>query len=416
MTSGIYLHIPFCRIKCPYCDFNTYTGMQARIPSYVQALLKELTLRVDGEAPDRSEPVRSIYFGGGTPSLLSPEQVAALLDGIRGSLPLASEPEITLEANPGTVTTETLAGYREAGVNRLTIGCQTFQPELLRGLGRLHSTEDSLRTIEQAQSVGFDNLNIDLMFGLPSQTLSDWEADLDTVAHLPLSHLSLYNLTIEEATPFAREQEAGRLLLPEEEACREMYLLAVDRAQTAGFVRYEVSNFAQSGRTCLHNQLYWSGKSWIALGAGAHGFSAGVSKWGRRWWNLRAPGAYMASIKAGDLPEAGSELLQRQQAIDEALMLGLRTREGLDLERFHQRFGIDPLEHPDHHLADALSKGLLEVKSGRLVATENAVIIVDYLIQHLASSLDRPAPSDSLGPRHPGRATDATKGSSWRPG
>ena len=399
MTDGIYLHIPFCRIKCPYCDFNTYTGMQERIPSYVESLVAEIERRAEQEGTSGGGPVRSIYFGGGTPSLLSPAQVDLLLETIRSHLRQSETVEVTLEANPGTIDVERLRNYREVGVNRLTLGVQTFSQELLQGLGRLHSVEESLQAIDDAGRAGYDDLNIDLMFGLSQQRAEDWEADLSRAVSLPVSHLSLYNLTIEANTPFAQFRDEGRLPLPEEEACRSMYERAMAVAEGAGFRRYEVSNFAKDGYECVHNKLYWGEASWGGVGAGAHGFSGDEGPWGRRWWNVRGPGRYIAEVRDRRLPEENHEFLDQHQARDEALMLGLRRRAGLDIERFERRFGVDPTAVFDSNLEAAVGNGLMHVEDGHLKATEAGVIVVDYLIVQLAASLDTAERSDSLGTR-----------------
>ena len=361
------------------------------IPSYVDALLEELTLRTEN-LPSPASPIRSVYFGGGTPSLLDPHQVERVLKGIREHLPCPgpSQPplEVTLEANPGTVDRERLIGFRQAGVNRLTIGVQTLQPALLRGLGRLHSVDESRAAVALADECGFDSLNIDLIYGLSGQSATQWQSDLREALALPVDHLSLYNLTIEEGTPFARDQERGRLPLPEEEACRDMYITAMRATEAAGFERYEVSNFARSGARCAHNELYWSGESWLGLGAGAHGFDAGRGPWGRRTWNLRRPGPYIATLRSGALPEEGHENLSKEAAADEALMLGLRTTRGLQLGPFRRRFSVNPLGWNDAVLDEALERGLLIVGEDSLRVSEEGVIIVDYLISRLASALD----------------------------
>jgi oxygen-independent coproporphyrinogen-3 oxidase len=388
VTAGIYLHIPFCRIRCPYCDFNTYTGMDDRIPSYVDALIRELDLRCAQSGVRRGSPLRSVYFGGGTPSLLTPAQVGRILEAIRQRFPTPPDLEVTLEANPGTVDRAKLEAFAAAGVTRLTLGIQTFSPDLLSQLGRLHNVSDSLAAIEDAAACTFNSLNIDLMYGLSGQSEAQWAGDLDRAMGLPVSHLSLYNLTIEEGTPFARYEEQGRLDLPSEEICRTMYLAVLEATEAAGFTRYEVSNFARPGAQCQHNQLYWDGASWLGLGAGAHGFSAQDGDWGRRWWNLKRPGPYIASVRAGELPEEGDEVLTASEAADEALMLGLRRSEGLDVSRFIARFGRDPMAWTDPALDSALDEGYLDFDGGRLRASKHGVIIVDYLISRLAASLD----------------------------
>lgn len=390
MVAGIYLHIPFCGRKCPYCDFNTYTGMEHWIPRYMDAIRSELRLRAQLQPPQPGEPLQSVYFGGGTPSLLPAAQVAETLTAVDAAYGLGPESEISFEVNPGTVSREKLSSYRSAGINRLSIGCQSFRPQQLVALGRDHTVQDTLRTIEDAGHAGFERISIDLIYGVSGQTLEHWSADLETGLGTGAGHLSLYNLSIEEGTPFARLQAEGRLPLPEEELLREMYLLALRRTSEHGMERYEVSNFAQPGQRCVHNRLYWHGLAWLGLGAGAHGYSPadGEPHYGRRCWGLRAPRAYMEAAEAGVLPEAGSEELDRQQAITEELMLSLRTLAGLDRDRFVERFGCDAADLLEGPLEEFQRDGMLEVTEHAVRISERGVIITDYLIERLSRTVD----------------------------
>lgn len=370
--------------------------MADRIPSYVDTLITELALRADQESVRTDQTITSVYFGGGTPSLLDPGHVERILSAIAARFPVDDDLEVTLEANPGTVDRSKLQAFEASGVTRLTLGVQTFNPTLLAQLGRLHSVSESLAAIADAEACAFDSVNIDLMYGLSGQTEADWVSDLAQGLGQPVSHLSLYNLTVEEDTPFARLEAEGRLVLPDEDTCRTMYLAVLEATEAAGFSRYEVSNFAVPGAECRHNRLYWDGASWLGLGAGAHGFTAEIGGWGRRWWNLKRPGPYIAAVRAGHLPEDSSEDLDQGQAADEALMLGLRRSEGLDLDHFERRFGIDLTAWSDPALDSALSEGFLERVGGRLAASKDGVIIVDYLVCLLASSLDRRSGWDRL--------------------
>jgi len=371
--------------------------MTDRIPSYVDALIRELDLRCAQESVGTDQAITSVYFGGGTPSLLHPAQVERILSAISARFSVADDLEVTLEANPGTVDRNKLRAFADSGVTRLTLGIQTFNPILLSQLGRLHSVTESLSAIADAEACSFDSINIDLMYGLSGQSDEDWVTDLNQALAQPVSHLSLYNLTVEEGTPFARFEAEGEIVLPSEDTCRSMYLAVLEATETAGFSRYEVSNFATPGAECRHNRLYWDGASWLGLGAGAHGFTAEQGKWGRRWWNLKRPGPYIATVRAGQLPEDSSEALDQGQAADEALMLGLRQSEGLDLAQFERRFGIDLMAWNDTALDSALGDGLLHCSDGRLIASKDGVIIVDYLVCRLAASLDSRAGWDRLG-------------------
>lgn len=397
MPTAIYLHIPFCRIKCPYCDFNSFSGLEELIPRYLRALESELTRRLAGSQPEPFAPA-TVYFGGGTPSLLSPDQVGRLLDVIRRLAAPARPMEVTLEANPGTVDLARLRAFRQAGINRLTVGCQTFQPRLLSRLGRLHDVPGSRRALAQAREAGFEELNLDLMFGLPGQTPRDWEADLEAALAEAPTHLSLYDLTIEDGTEFARLHRAGLLHRPGEEERATMYERACVRCDEAGLPAYEISNFARSGSECLHNRIYWRGDPYLGVGAGAHGFAprATDGDHGRRSWNVEVPLEYIERVEAGRSAEAGHELLTRRQAMDEALMLGLRTREGIDRARFEGRFGIDLVAALGKTLDTAVDLGLVARTREAVVATQAARITLDSLIQRLSRQLDSAGGSSTL--------------------
>jgi len=397
VPSAIYLHIPFCRIKCPYCDFVSFAGREELIPRYVRALARELEARLQRSTPTPFAPI-SLYFGGGTPSLLTADQVAFLLAEVRRLAAPRAAMEVTLEANPGTVDRASLGALREAGVNRLTLGCQTFQPEFLPGLGRLHDVQDNLRAIADARAAGFAERNLDLMFGLPDQTLEQWSDDLDIALGSEPSHLSLYDLTVEPGTDFARREERGLLDRPDEELRAAMYELACQRCEEAGLLAYEVSNFARPGSECRHNQVYWRGHPYIGVGVAAHGFApaTGHPDFGRRWWNRSDPLGYVHAVEAGELPEAGSERLTRRQAMDEALLLGLRTREGIRRDVFRRRFGVDLDVALGAPLQAALAAGLVRSDEEAIVATQAGRITLDSLIRALSRQLDSPRRSSTL--------------------
>ncbi len=395
MAFGIYLHIPFCRRKCPYCDFNTYAGLDEQIPAYVEALKMELTLRFQ----DRTAPqITSLYFGGGTPSLLPVGQVEAILEAVDGHTRGLSEAEITFEINPGTVTRNQLRGLLRIGLNRLSVGCQSFQPALLEGLGRLHTEAESRACLTAAAEVGFENLSLDLMYGIPHQDLALWEDDLAVAAAQPIAHVSLYNLCIEEGTPFHEQQRRGQLPLPEEEVQAQQYESACRWARDQGLEAYEVANFARSGRRSEHNQLYWTHQEWLGIGAGAHGFvpQRGEPHFGRRWWNLRAPHLYTRALAEGQLPEEGSELLSQEAACDEALLLGLRTSDGWDLAAAQSRLGIDLIGRLGPAIEARVQRGQLRWSGGRVQVTEVHRITTDSIIQDLAGILDTPLESGTV--------------------
>jgi len=414
MIRGIYLHIPFCGRKCPYCDFNTYTGMENRIPAYMDAVRAELALHA-GTHDSGPDGLDSVYFGGGTPSLLPPAEVNKTLAEINSLFGLTEDTELSFEVNPGTVNLERLKSYRSAGVNRLSIGCQSFRPQQLLELGRDHTVDDTIQTLAQAQQAGFESISIDLMYGVSGQTVQHWNGDLEMALRCGADHLSLYNLSIEPGTPFSKRREDGQLPLPPEESLRAMYLMAMERTEAHGFERYEVSNFARQGKQCAHNRLYWEGNSWLGVGAGAHGFisASGSPHFGRRSWNLRGPQDYIMAVETGSLPEDGAEEIDLQKAITEELLLSLRTSAGLQRPRFVSRFGFDAVEFLDARLEPLIADGVIEVSETSLKITQDGVIIADYLIERLSREFDSRGVS-AIVPRFSGAKRAGERDSSYR--
>lgn len=389
---GVYLHVPFCRKLCPYCDFNVRIGHDALIPRYVAALAAEVRLRAEAIGP---AVAASVYLGGGTPSLLSPAQVAALLRAVDDVLPIRGGAEVTLETNPGTVDLATLAAFRAAGVNRLSLGVQSLGWDGLRALGRDHGPEEAIRAVPDARAAGFDDVGVDLIYGWPGQTLEAWRADLEGVLSLGPDHLSLYNLTVEARTVFGARARKGALVLPGEPLQAAMYREACRAARRGGLLRYEVSNFARPGREARHNRLYWTGAPYVGAGAGAHGFdpAAGGRGGGRRWWNEPSPRRWCALVERGTLPEAGAEDLDLAQAAVEEVLTRLRTAEGLDPGRFEARFGPGPALRLRRSAARLRERGLVASprRAGAAVRlTEKGVILGDYVVSEIAAALDGP--------------------------
>jgi oxygen-independent coproporphyrinogen-3 oxidase len=335
-TVSLYLHVPFCHTRCHYCDFNTYAGILPLREPYVRALLSEIVLageeaRLPGGKARRA---RTIFFGGGTPSLLSVEQVARLLDGCRNSFALDEDAEISLEANPGTLSREQLQGLRAAGVNRLSMGAQSFDAGLLKTLGRIHSPEEIVQAVQFARQAGFASMNLDFMFGLPNQTMRQWQETLDQALKLRPEHLSLYSLIIEEGTPFFTWTHEGRITPGDEDLCADMYEYAEERLRNEGYENYEISNWSLPGHQCRHNLTYWRNLPYIGMGAGAHSFFAG-----KRFSDVLDPREYIRRLKDGEWPLAESAQVSRSQEMSETAFLGLRTAIGLHLPSFAQRFG-----------------------------------------------------------------------------
>lgn len=390
---GIYLHIPFCRVRCPYCSFNVYTRRGHLVDDYVRLLADEVALRAES-LPEGSE-VDTVYFGGGTPTLVAPDALERLLEAVHALLPIADTAEITVETEPGTTSTAVFAGLRRFA-NRVTIGAQSFDDDALRRVGRPHDGRAARDAVAEARAAGFDNIDVDLMFGLPDQVAGEWEADLRAALALDPAHLSLYNLTVEPLTTFATALRKGRLALPSEDLQASMLRLALQLCGEAGLEHYETSNFARRGFRSRHNQSYWTGRPYLGVGAGAHGFSPTQGPWGRRWWNLRPPERWMAVVDRGEPPEEGHEDLGRADAMLEALFLGLRQRDGLDRGRFAQRFGHDPMELLERPAAALVEAELLAVDPDCLRLTEAGVILTDSIISELAGHLDTKRGSDNL--------------------
>ena len=371
---SVYLHIPWCVRKCPYCDFNSH---EARGPvperAYVDALLADLEQdlpRVWGRRID------SVFFGGGTPSLLSAEALERLLSGLRARLPLRPDLEITLEANPGTVERGRFAEFRAAGINRLSVGVQSFRDDQLRRLGRIHDRRDAIAAAEAAHHVGLDNFNLDLMFGLPEQTVEQASADIADALALQPAHLSYYQLTIEPNTAFYRAPPP----LPDDEITDAIQQRAQDELARHGFQRYEVSAYARDGRRCRHNLNYWEFGDYLGIGAGAHGkLSDPAAGQIRRLWKLKHPRDYLkhAGAPAGI---GGDEPIRPADLPVEFLMNALRLVEGAPIEGFEQRTGLSPAVL-EPALSEARAQGWLEPDLQRLRPTPRGLQFLNHVLQ-----------------------------------
>lgn len=335
-AASLYLHIPFCLSKCPYCDFFSRIASPEQRDGYVEMLGRHLLFL--NRSGVMNHALETVFFGGGTPSLLRPKQVAFLLELLNNTVGLAENAEISLEANPGTVDLHRLRGYRRAGVNRLSIGVQTLQDEALRQLGRGHTRRQSEQAFEWAREAGFDNLSGDLMFGLAGQNLDQLLQDLQGLLRLQPDHLSCYGLTVESGTPFARRQRRGQLALPGEELFRTFYLAIHEQLTGAGFEHYEISNYARPGRACRHNLAYWQRRGCHGVGAGAHIFCA--SGYGRRRSVPADLRRYRRFLQQGRDPAVTLDTFDRREAMAETLYLGLRCRQGVCEDHFRARFGV----------------------------------------------------------------------------
>ncbi|MCG7958799.1 MAG: radical SAM family heme chaperone HemW [Candidatus Thiodiazotropha taylori] len=355
---SLYIHIPWCVRKCPYCDFNSHAVKQG-LPeqAYVDALLNDLSL--DSKLIDGRQ-LSSIFIGGGTPSLFSSTAVARLLEGIERRFAFAESMEITLEANPGAVEAGSFAGYRQAGVNRLSLGFQSLQTSMLQALGRIHSPQEARDAFAQARKAGFDNINIDLMFGLPEQTLAMAEVDLAAAIELDCEHLSYYQLTLEPNTPFHHAPPA----VPDDEQLWQMQQQGMERLANAGYSHYEVSAYARQGRECRHNINYWRFGDYLGIGAGAHAKLSLADGRVKRFWKQRHPDAYLAADKTSDFIQ-GERLLAEEDLVVEFMMNALRLLEGVELNLFESHTGVAP-EKIETGLQQAVARELLQPVEQRL--------------------------------------------------
>lgn len=378
-APGLYLHVPFCSAICPYCDFAVLTGGPERRARFTEHLIAEIAMWAAD--PAGLEPFRgidTIYFGGGTPSALSPEQLGRIVSTAKASLPISQDPWIFLEANPEDVTPESVRAWSDLGVRTLSLGIQSFDANALAFLGRRHSPEQAMRSVRIAREAGVHTVALDLIYGLPGQTAEDWRRTLETAVSLQPDHISCYQLTIHEGTPFGFRLERGKLAEAPEETQAELFLLTHSFLRDAGWPGYEVSNFARSpGHWSRHNRKYWDHTPYLGLGPSAHSY-AGT----RRWWNERKINPYEARIDAGERPVADSEELNPGDLALEALMLGIRTSDGIDLERFRQRYGVDLLEANRERLERLGEQGLLRMEAGRIVLTLEGLAIADSLARH----------------------------------
>lgn len=318
MKVGIYLHIPFCRSKCWYCDFFSLAGREDALPTYVDSLCREIEL-YDGPEPAAD----TVYFGGGTPSLLSPEQFEQIFSCLRRCFPPAEGAEVTCETNPDTVDRAKLSALRELGVNRLSVGVQSFHDDELRQMERAHDSRRARRCLEDARAAGFGDLSIDLISALPGRSLDSLRDNLRQATEFSPEHISAYTLEYHEGTRLAAERAARKVRPADEELERRMYLETIDSLARNGYEHYEVSNFARPGRRCRHNLKYWRHEPYLGFGASAHGFTGN-----RRYWNHADLDRYLADVSAGEKPLAGEEELDDRQLALEKLMLGLRTSDG----------------------------------------------------------------------------------------
>jgi len=363
-SAGIYIHVPFCRAKCAYCDFVSYPGLDHLHADYVQAIQREIALRAPAWAQRRFD---TLYFGGGTPTLLPAAEIGALIKACQDILGLVEDAEITVECNPGTVDLAKLQALRRVGVNRLSLGVQGLDDRELKLLGRIHSASEALEVYRLAREAGFGNINLDLIFGLPGQRLARWRETLSKAIALRPEHFSLYALTLEPGTPLAERVARGEWPAPSDDTVAKMYELAEALLDEAGYEHYEISNWARRTESsldaeglpilaCKHNLKYWRNECYLGLGAGAHSYD-GL----RRYANVSDPAEYIGRMRTGKDPVAEAEETDRTRAMGETMMLGLRLHVGICWESFSQRFNVDLREIYAQEIQELRAQGLLEV-------------------------------------------------------
>jgi putative oxygen-independent coproporphyrinogen III oxidase len=364
--AGIYVHVPFCLTRCGYCDFHAYAGLDALRPRYLRGLLREAALA----APAWSGvEVVSVFLGGGTPTTMAPADLRALIAHLRERFDIVVDAEITIEANPDTVDPSCLSALLEAGIVRLSIGAQSFDPAVLASLERVHQPASVRAAFAAARHAGYANVNLDLIYGADGETTDSWEATLRAAVDLAPEHVSAYALTVEPATPLGRAVATGAIPAPDPDLQADMFGLACEVLGGAGYRHYEVSNWAKPGYECRHNLGYWERRPYLGLGAGAHSYRDD-----HRWWNTRPPEEYLERVERGEPPVGGEEFLEPSDAFLEEVFLRMRILEGI------------PASWVDPETAEPfLEAGLLEDRLGQLVPTERGMLLLNELVLALAA-------------------------------
>ncbi len=381
---AIYLHIPFCRTKCTYCAFNTYTNMDSLIEPFVDALIHEI--RIGGESKP-GQAVGTIFFGGGTPSLLTPEQIERILAAISTYFDVMLDAEVSLEANPNDITQEYLSELRQKGINRLSLGMQSANSSELKLFARRHDNDQTARAVSAARAAGFDSLNLDLIYGVPHQTLSGWDWSLQQMLALQPDHVSLYALGLEDGTPMQEWVAKGRLPTPDEDLAADMYELATEKLAGAAYEQYEISNWSKPGHTCRHNLQYWRNLPYAGYGPGAHGYADGV-----RYSTVLSPQRYIKALENVSDPSVfphtpathEAVVVDRSAEISETLIMGLRlTQEGINRKTFVQRFGIDLVELHQEVIEKYVNYGLLHVDTEVVRITQQGRLLSNMIFREL---------------------------------
>jgi len=370
MKLGLYLHFPFCISKCPYCDFNSYQLKEDnQISSYISALYQEITAY---SQKLKKSNIKTIYMGGGTPTILSSVQIYNILEFCKDKFTIDKNAEITIEANPGTLDGEKIKLLIESGINRLSLGAQSFNNLFLKKLGRIHDTQDIIDSYFLAREMGFDNINIDIMFALPDQTTEDFQATLKKAVSLKPDHLSLYNLTIKPGTEYYENYKRNTLKLPSEDEEFDMYNWAINFLKENNFEHYEIANFAHPHKRSLHNLIYWQNQPYLGIGAGAYSFIRGY-----RYMNYENPERYIKEIMSGKLPIDHGEKLSLRKRMIETIILGLRTKDGVSYKKYKTRFGINLNDIFSKQIDKLVNLGLLKKDDCKIKLTKRGIFLAN---------------------------------------
>lgn len=375
MPQAVYIHIPFCNRICPYCDFTKYVLKGQPVMQYLEALKKEMEVTVHTNPP---KIIKTIFVGGGTPTTLNKEQMIFLLQSIQQYF--QAQPELleyTMEANPECINEEKLRVMKEGGINRLSFGVQTFEPSLLKKIGRMHTPEQVFEAIHLAKKAGFENISIDLMFGLPHQTIAMFEKTLEIAFSLGIQHFSAYSLKIEEGTFFHSLYEKDKLLLPNEEEESVMYEILMDQMSRHGYNQYEISNFALPGYESKHNLTYWRNNEYYGLGAGAHGYVQGV-----RHVNAASLDEYLLKVKEQGFAFVERHSVSQKEAMEDMMIMGLRTKHGVSKELFVEQYGVQIEKIYGTELKELVEKGLLETDESRFYLSQRGIFLGNEVFAH----------------------------------
>ncbi len=380
-SAALYVHIPFCEKRCSYCDFYTVADRHEAIPDYVRCLVREMELYASDPFWN-GQRFTTLFFGGGTPSLLTPDQIHLLISAVRDKFSLAADAEITMEANPGTTEAARLHGYVQAGVNRLSLGVQSFDADELQKLDRIHPVADIYRTVEQARAAGIGNLSVDLMFALPGQRPSVWRNNLEQAVSLGTEHISAYNLTVEPGTPLFLQVRKGEIRPLSEWKERTMYGFTIDFLAAHGYDQYEISNYARPGLHSRHNMKYWDGSAYLGLGASAHSFDGQ-----RRFRNVDNFVHYIARLRKGEFARAEDEILDKATRKLEVIFLSLRLRSGIPLAHWRKLFGTDFLAEYEQVVQPLLAgaQPLLQHEGDSLRLTREGLFLCDTVCERFAA-------------------------------